>query len=166
MPAHPNLDDLVRKIRSAFAAGPPNGTLEGWPRDRLFNELSALVAPARARNVTMFDYAFCNRHEATFSPNDDGSYAVLSLQLSFITDVYSIHWTLYDRGGRSGRVVELAPSEEAERIATNVRSALALHGFAPIPLAWSSVPVGGIELELSGRVNVTVGKCLFQDHEG
>jgi hypothetical protein len=35
-----------------------------------------------------------------------------------------------------------------------------------LPDAWYDKVVDGVELELSGTENVTLGKCLFSDYDG
>ncbi|MCB9577732.1 MAG: hypothetical protein H6717_11990 [Polyangiaceae bacterium] len=151
------------QIRRLFASGPPNGWLLGWDRDRGFDDLSALVAPLAATNNTSFDYAFCNHFEVRLSLAEE-RYAVLTVLTSFVADVFSVHWTVYDPGGQAGRVVGQPP--EGKRIEADVRAWLGRRGLRELPDELLRQPIPGIELELSGADDVTLGKCLFRDSAG
>lgn len=157
---------LLETVRRAFASGPPNGWLLGWPVDRHFPDFARIASPVRTQNLTTFDYAFCNHFVARIDGLAEGRFATLTVLLSFIADVYVLHWTRYDRDGRTGKVVAAAPSEKAEALQLHVERWAAEIGFEPLPDRWYDVRVEGIELELSGASNVTLGKCLFQDHGG
>jgi hypothetical protein len=161
-----NLAKLVERVRSAFAGGPPNGWIEEWAMDRHFSEFVQVVSPQKASNVTSFDYSFCNRFEVQVEGLGDRCYAVLTVLLSFIADVYTVHWTLYERGGRVGRVVEAPPSEDAVKLQLRVEKWLAQIGFTRLRDDWYDIELNGILLELSGETHVTLGKCLFQDFDG
>jgi hypothetical protein len=157
---------LLETVRKAFAAGPPNGWLLGWLVDRHFSGFAQAASPVKARNVTTFDYAFCNHFEARINGLTGGRFATLTVMLSFIADVYVLHWTLYESDGRTGQVVAAAPSEEAAALQGRIKHWLAKVGFLPLPDSWHELRLDGIELELSGARNVTLGKCLFRDYDG
>lgn len=161
-----NLTKLIERVRSAFAGGPPNGWMEGWALDRHFTEFVQVASPQKAVNVTSFDYSFCNRFEARVNGLVDRRYAVLSVLLSFIADVYTIHWTLYEGDGRVGRVIKAPPSADAAELQLRVERWLAQIGFTRIRDDWYDTELEGIVLELSGDTAVTLGKCLFQDFDG
>jgi hypothetical protein len=157
---------LLERVRQAFASRPPNGWLLGWSVDRHFSGFARIASPVQTQNATTFDYAFCNHFEARIDGPAGGRFATLTVLLSFIADVYVLHWTLYDRDGRTGQVVAAAPSEKAEALQLRVERWAAQIGFEPLPNGWYDVRVEGVELELSGASNVTLGKCLFQDYDG
>jgi len=161
-----NLAKLIERVRSAFAYGPPNGWIEGWAITRHFSEFVQVVSPRSAFNITSFDYSFCNRFEVQVKGLDDRCHAVLTALLSFIADVYTTYWTLYEQGGRVGRVIEIPPSEDAAKLQLRVESWLTQIGFARLHDDWYSIELNGIQLELSGETHVTLGKCLFQDYDG
>jgi hypothetical protein len=155
---------LEAQVRTAFADGPPNGWLLGWPEDRGFDEFSRMAAPHKPTNHTSFDYAFCNHFDVRVDEPDANGYVVLTLLMSFVADVFSLHWTAYQPGGQGGRVVSEYP--KASSLETRVRSWLAEKGFMSIPDDLFNMELPGVALELSGSQNVTLGKCLFRDHEG
>lgn len=151
------------RIRGLFASGPPNGWLRGWDRDRGFNEFVQVVTPHEATNNTSFDYAFCNQFDVRVEL-EDKQHAVLTVLTSFVADVFSTHWTVYEPDGRSGGVVEGVI--EGRELRTAVEGWLRERGFAELPDDLGAMNLNGIELELAGDENVTVEKCLFRDFEG
>jgi hypothetical protein len=159
-------DDLVALVQRAFALGPPNGWLLGWSPDRYYAEFARVAADAAPQNATTFDYAFCNHFEARIDGLPHEQYAILTVLLSYVADVYALHWTVYEKSGRTGRVVEAAPNTKAKCLQARVEEWIADLGFAGVPDAWLALELVGIELELSGTEHVTMSKCLFKDYEG
>src|SRR5262245_13681389 len=92
------LPELVDAIQLQFGEGPPNGWRLGWSAARLQCELAELVHPGRLQNCTSFDYAFCNHFEIREGHAAE-YYYVLTIRISFVQDLYCLHWTRYERTG-------------------------------------------------------------------
>ena len=160
-----SLSDLRDRVRAAFIKGQPNGWLSGWATDRHFSQFAQLVSPYMAVNVTSFDYAACNRFEVRTTVLPDGRYATLSVLLSFLADMYVLHWTIYDVDGTTGHVLGAPPSVDDENLQQMVERWLANLAFTRMPDDWYNTEID-VHLELSGDRHVTLGKCLFQDFDG
>ncbi len=156
---------LSEVVREAFAPAPPNGWLLGWNRERYFREFAGAAAPARATNHTSFDYAFCTHFDADLQDSGDAEYLTLTVRISFIADVYSIHWTTYGDGGKVGNVVSTPRSEAAVELQTRIEQWLQGAALARLPDEWFELQVSGVQLELAGATGATLGKCLFEDYE-
>lgn len=161
----PDLAYLVDAVRKAFSPRPPNGWLLGWDRERYFREFVRASAPARATNHTSFDYAFCNHFEADLRDSGDAEYLTFTVRISFIADVYSIHWTTYGDGGKVGHVVPTPTTEAAVELHKRIDQWLQTTTLAPLPDEWFELQVSGVQLELAGVIGATLGKCLFEDYE-
>lgn len=157
-------DELKMSVDAAFESGIPNGWILGWEESRFQAQINRCIHPHTVENWTSFDYAFCNNYEVIFRTNDRISYS-LTILISFISDVYCMHWTAYSADGRSGRVVPTPEIATAMTIEKNLRLMLDELGIQEIPDEWLSEPVTGISLELSGERNVTLAKCLFRDYD-
>lgn len=156
-----SLSELIRRIQHEFRDGPPNGWLLNWPLVR-FKELRLVVAPHELENWTSFDYSFCNRFEVRI-PNKGKSFYLLTILTSYVANFYSLHWTFY-KDGKKGKVVSVDDSALID-LASRVREFLISQGMRELPLEWDLAEVPGVELELAGCDNVTVGKCLFDDSD-
>ncbi len=153
-------ETLIPHIQRVFSAGPPNGWLLGWDENRGFDELKAVAAPWVVANCTSFDYSFCNWFEVEFDLRPFGKRVTLTVEVSFIADYYSVHWTEYSGDGRS-RVVADVP--QVSDVRARIVAWLERRGFVPVPDGLSSQTVPGVVLELSEPDLVNVGKCLFAD---
>ncbi|MEL6340959.1 MAG: hypothetical protein AAFQ65_13700 [Myxococcota bacterium] len=154
------------EVYDAFKDGAPNGWLIGWDRDRLLNEVRDIARLADGCiNATSFDYARCNRFELRIGA-EDRQHWVLTVRVSFVIDAYSLHWTEYGPGDKSGRVVDGLDNKRTGTLENETRSILAGRGFAELPATWSALPMTGIALELSDPEDVTLGKCVFEDYDG
>lgn len=156
------LDEIIRIIRSRFHDGPPNGWLLCWDETRYFALVSDAATPYPTINYTSFDYGFCNWFEVRI--DSDHRYWTFTIKLSFIAPVYCVHWTQYESPSQ-GAVISAAPLGH-QAVEDNVRTAVERAGFFELPTEWYDQQVQGIELELSGTENVTIGKCLFSDYDG
>lgn len=158
-------NDWIQAIRAAHANGLPNGWLLGWDPVRHFAGFTEVVKPHTPSNLTGFDYAFCNHFSVGLGAVQEGS-SLLTVWLSFIAPAASMHWTEYEPGMKTGRVVSENADSEAERVAGRVERWIEEIGFELIPDSVQETKVSGIELELSDAADVTVGKCLFLDFDG
>ena len=159
-----SLADLRARIRERFSSGVPNGWALDWDRHRLESVVAIAAEPFECSNATSFDYARCNTYEVRV-PVDEDSWLTLTANISFVDDYYSMHWTRYEQGGRSGAVTE--PMDESlVDLSARVGNSLVAQGFAELPAEWEAAPLPGVELELSEDDDVTVGKCLFHDFDG
>ncbi len=156
------IDDITESIHSQFDKGPPNGWLLGWDESRCFALISAAAAPHPTSNHTSFDYGFCNWFEVRIDSEGDDRYWTLTIKLSFIAPAYCIHWTQYE-SPTQGAVIPAAPVGY-KIVEDKVRIAAENAGFFGIPTEWCEKQLLGVELELSGTENVTLGKCLFTDY--
>ena len=90
----------------------------------------------------------------------DSNHDVLTVLVSFILDVFSLYWTTYEADGRYGSTASQPMLSQGKIIEENVRRVLAKQGFEEVPAIWYNEPLSGIELD------VTLGKCLFDDYDG
>ncbi|MCA9280080.1 MAG: hypothetical protein H6815_12470 [Phycisphaeraceae bacterium] len=158
------IEAVVNDIRTQYRERPPNGWLLGWERERYLLLVQEACAPHAVVNATSFDYAFCNRYEVNLSEGDAGIFYMLAVRLSFIAPVFSLHWTRYESQTK-GSVVSSVPSD-CSQLEEKLRKTLERAGLTGLPDEWFEQEVSGVELELSGTSNVTIGKCLFEDYEG
>lgn len=158
------LKKITETIRTQFQEGPPNGWILGWDSSRCFHLISAAAVPYPVANHTSFDYGFCNWFQVRIDGENEECYWTLTIKISFIAPVYAFHWTQY--GSKTqGRVIPAAP-QDYQSVEDSVRLAVENSRFCELPVEWHDKELKGIELELSGSENVTVGKCLFSDYEG
>jgi hypothetical protein len=157
------LNDIIKSIREQFENGPPNGWILGWDLSRYFALVSTAAAPYPTSNYTAFDYGFCNWFEVRVNSDSNQQYWTLTIKLSFIVPTYCVHWTYYE-SSTQGAVIPVAPVRYRS-VEEKVRIAVEDAGFFELPVEWYEEHIHGIELELSGKDNVTVGKCLFSDYE-
>ena len=159
-------DELAAATRATFAVGVPNGWVLGWNRVRFEKELAALACPFSCLNATSFDYARCNRYEIECRTDGASSYLMLTVLISFVVDVFSTHWTRYEKGGRSGTVVATPNDSSFTGLEGRIAEMLRSKGFRRLPDDLYNAKIVGIELELSDPGDVTLGKCLFEDSDG
>jgi hypothetical protein len=158
------LERMIDDVRHQFSEEPPNGWLLGWDRERYLALVQNTCVPFVVTNTTSFDYAFCNRFEVRFDEPAREHFWVLTVRISFVLPIFSLHWTKYD-STTVGTVVTQVAGEHRE-VEESVRRALESIGLNELPEEWSEEEVGGVELELSGANNVTISKCLFEDYAG
>jgi hypothetical protein len=158
------IERVIDELRGQFSEHPPNGWLLGWDEERHLALVEKTCAPYAVTNTTSFDYAFCNRYEVRLDDTNSSGFWVLTVRLSFIMPVFSLHWTRYE-SQTEGAVITRVPGEHHE-VEERLRKALESVGLDELPNEWSEREVGGLELELSGDTNVTVSKCLFEDYAG
>lgn len=156
-------DEITKAIHSQFHEGPPNGWLLKWNESRYFALVSDAAAPHRTTNHTSFDYGFCNWFEVRIDGNSHHGYWTLTIKLSFIIPAYCFHWTQYENSTQ-GTVIHAAPAGY-QMLEDKVRIAVENAGFFAISAQWYDVELEGVELELSSTEHVTLGKCLFTDHD-
>lgn len=161
-----SLDELKATIRDRFSPAPPNGWEIGWDDGRMFGAVANAASPCTCINYTSFDYEFCNHFRIECGTTPRGTSLVLTVRISYVLDVYSIHWIEYAQGGRIGRVSRSISDEAPKHLEEQVRTAIELAGFYRLPDEWLDEPIPGIALELAGPEGATVSKCLFQDYEG
>jgi hypothetical protein len=164
-PMTPDLAHLVEAVQKAFSPLPPNGWLLAWNCERYFREFARAAAPARATNHTSFDYAFCNHFEAELRGSGDAEHLTLTVRISFIADVYSIHWTTYRDGGKVGHVVPRPVTDSSVDLQKRIEQWLGTTALARLPDEWFELQLSEVQLELAGVTGATLGKCLFEDYE-
>ncbi len=155
--------DLISVLQASFASGLPNGWQLGWDRERFGADLKRIAGDRRVINVTSFDYSRCNSYEIECS--NVGNQLVLTVRISFVRDLFILHWTQYSPNRRSGQVVQEIPDACAE-IEGSVAEFLHCENFRRVPDDLYEQHVPNVELELSEPGDVTVGKCLFDDYDG
>lgn len=158
-----SLSEIIDEVCRQFSDSPPNGWLLGWDESRCYELIHAAAAPCETTNNTSFDYNFCNLFISKATGRDE-CYWTLTVRLSFIVPAYSMHWTQYEKSGEAF-VIQEAPNDYTQ-IESKIRAAIENAGFFELPRDWYEQELQGIELELSGTENVTLGKCLFQDYDG
>lgn len=160
------VDDITEAVRLQFRDAPPNGWLLGWNESRHFQLIRSASTPLPVINCTSFDYSFCNFYEARVNDEENAGFWTLTVKLSFIVPACCIYWTQY-KSPTKGWVVDMAPVGY-QQIEDRVRTEIVNAGFFELPREWHDVKVNGVELELSGdgEGDVTLDKCLFEDHPG
>lgn len=88
-----------------------------------------------------------------------------TFQISFISNVFQIYWTKYIKHGKTGKVIESPENNASKKWEQKVREFIKQKGFEECLTEWYNLPIDGIQLELSEKDEVTVGKCLFVDYE-
>ncbi len=156
------LNEIVETVQTQFSEGPPNGWLLGWDETRCFELIHAAAAPLDTTSLVAFDYGFCNWYETRVEGDAAHHNWTLTVKLSFIVPAYCIYWTQYETS-TDGFLVETAPTGY-QQTEDKVRAAVERVGFFELPVEWHEVQIHGVELELSETNNVTLDKCLFQDH--
>lgn len=157
------VEQILLEVKSAFKVAPPNGDILGWDRERYYKDFARLAEICKVSNDTDFNYSFCNSYNAEFKTNKDSYIYVVTVKISFITNVYSIHVTQYSRDKKSGKVVSVYPHLELTLLIKKITSYLLGKGFMALKAEWADLKVNGVSLELSEEA--TLGKCLFDDFE-
>lgn len=159
------IEFLIAAIRKAFADAPPNGWLLEWDEMRAFERIKIAAHPFHCENYTSFDYSFCNHYGiSTRTESRNVKYWVLTVRLSFIANVYCMHWTEYSPDGRSGHVITTISDGALQSMEARVKAEVERAGFVALPDEWLDVPIRGVTLELSDQDKVTLSKCLFEDY--
>lgn len=156
--------DWILKAKESFASGCPNGILLGWDVERFFDELKCACPAQKIRNLTDFNYSYCNKYEIV--PEQvpgNGRHFEATASFSFVCNAFSFHWTSYSLDRKRGKVVpdELLPKEIDNPRQTLIDFAKE-KGFDEIDNNWMELEIDGIELELADTA--TLGKCLFDDY--
>jgi hypothetical protein len=159
------LDSILANVNEAFKNGVPNGSLLGWDYERFWQNLIKLTEIGEVLNVTDFNYGFCNTYFYYYPSKKIKCYEMATFEISFVSDVFQIYWTKYSDYGKSGNVIESPENDESKEWEKRVRNFIQQKGFEECLTEWYNLPIEGVELELSGKDQVTLGKCLFVDYE-
>lgn len=154
---------LIKDIQRSFSSGCPNGMLLGWDPDRFAEPIGAIFESLEVSNNTDFNYSYCNSYEISLSPERKKNCIVITLKISFISNVYLAQAAAYSADRRSGRAVNVAEQLEFFQELEKARLFLASQGFLEVPEEILNMIVEGVELELSPLA--TIEKCLFDDFE-
>jgi len=155
--------DWISQVKMLFTGGRPNGMLLQWDIDRFFAELKAVCNSHRVKNISDFNYAYCNTY-IVMPPQPLESKRIFeaTISFSFICNAYSLHWTSYSPDKRRGKVVpETVLPKSLENPTGMLRKFAEDNGFKEIECEWMDIQVEGVELELADVA--TLGKCLFDD---
>jgi hypothetical protein len=156
-----SLKEILQQVQLAFRDGPPNGWILDWDLHRYFSEIEEAAAPYPVINYTSFDYSYCNHYQ--IHDDSEGCHFFLTILVSFITPVYSMHWTRLRN--QTGAVV-LRPPAQYATLENKIAAKLKDLGLMDFPLDWSEMKVEGVHLELSEPEDATLGKFLFRDFDG
>lgn len=156
-------NDWIKIARRCFANGCPNGALLGWDTERFFQELKSICPNQHVRNLTDFNYSYCNKYEIVpiQLPESERLFEA-TVSFSFICNAFSFHWTSYSIDKKRGKVVAdsclpLGIDNPRQQISKFAKES----GFYEIEGPWMDLEIEGIELELADTA--TLGKCLFDD---
>lgn len=150
-------------IRDKFKNGPPNGYNLAWNENRFWDELKKAVNPHKVINTTSFDYSFCNSYEIEINSAFSIASRRLIIHISFIMDVYEVYWT-QQAFLKEPQVVKSHQNKKDFHIENQIHQLLGSHNFVEVSDALYDTKLTDIKLELSEPENITVGKCLFNDH--
>ena len=90
----------------------------------------------------------------------------LLVRISFVLDAYCVLWTVSAaQNPRNRQVVATENVAVVENPEIRIRRFLHDRQFFEVPEDWMNVPVDGVQLELSDPTEVTLYKCLFEDHD-
>ena len=156
------LSSVIEKIHLKYSDSYPNGIQAGWDMNRFFKALILIFSGYKLTNQTDFNYSFCNSYDVVLDKNTDGSSSMLTIKVSYICDVFSLHMTRHGNR-RKTQFVPLNSCNEFKNKAELARAFLIDKGFREIQPEEMDVEIDGIELELAEIA--TVGKCLFDDFE-
>ncbi len=159
------LNSIINNIRDAFKNGVPNGSLQGWDFERFWQELINLTEIGEIVNATDFNYGFCNTYFYYHPSKKTKNYEMATFEISFVSNVFQIYWTKYSDSGKIGNVIESPENHESKEWEKKVREFIKQKGFEECTTEFYNLPIDGVELELSGKDHVTLGKCLFIDYE-
>ena len=151
-----SLEEILQQVQLAFRDGPPNGWILGWDLNRYFSEIEGAAAPYPVINYTSFDYSYCNNYQ--IHDDSERCHFFLTVLVSFITPVYSLHWT--GLRNQTGAVV-LRPPAQYAALENKIAAKLKDLGLMDFPPDWSEVKVEGVHLELSEPEDAGLGKFLF-----
>lgn len=159
------LNHWITRIRTLFGPEPPSGWLLGWNDERYFDDFAALLKSyGELVNETSFDYSFCNSYVLYVGDRSNESFESLTISLSFVADAFQLIWSGYRSFGRKGSVFN-SQSDFHIEIENRCRGFAQKLGFIECSPEVFNMPIKGVRLELSGKENVTVGKCLFDDFD-
>ena len=158
-----NIEVVIQKIKNAFSRGVPNGLLLGWQQNRHYDDIVHIAKPYRVTNDTDFNYSFCNSYNVDFNCDSSNYVYVITLKISFIADVYSIHVTRYTRDKKKGRLIHVFPDAGLSILMQTVHGCMQDKGFVVLKNESLDLELDDLELELAEVA--TIGKCLFDDFE-
>ena len=156
-------DSLIEDIRRAFKQGIPNGTILGWDRERFYTDLLSLTRRGTVVNETDFNYARCNTYHFYYPKELSKVNETATLEISFISNVYLMYWGKYLKHSPTERRIREPEFTESKDWGKAVKEFLKQRGFEEFLIEWYNLPIDGIELELSEKDEVTIGKCLFDE---
>lgn len=156
-------DSLIKEIHSTFNNGIPNGMLLGWDEERFYTELLNLSQNGKIVNATDFNYSFCNTYYFYYPPERSKVNEKATLQISFISNVFQIYWGKYLKHSSIERRIQEPEYAESKDWEKNVKAFMKQRGFEEFLDELYNLPIDGIELELSEKDEVTIGKCLFEE---
>ncbi|NOT12099.1 MAG: hypothetical protein HOP23_09760 [Methylococcaceae bacterium] len=155
-------DELIAEIKIKFNSSVmPNGDLLGWDRNRFYEPLQLLLNEYAVINQTDFNYSYCNSFDINMNTKGNfGEIYKITLKISFILDMFTIHLTKYSKDKKMGKVVSQDTIPEAKFVCDKLRYYLSQINFEEL-YEDIDVEIPGIQLELAQKA--TVGKCLFDD---
>lgn len=132
--------------------------ISGWSSEHSRGLLGEDWGDVEVVDSSDYNYDFCDSFDFVF-----GGRVLISVDISHLAPVFRITgW-----GGRGDKQkTSTVWRSEADATLANVRARLLEAGLVELSRAEQSVAVGGVNLELSGPDEVTLGKCLFKDYDG
>jgi len=157
-------DYVIKEIQSAFKDGIPNARLLGWDEERFYTDLINLSRSGKIVNATDFNYSFCNTYYYHYYPSEQSkAHEKATLQISFVSNVFQIYWDKFLKHSSVARRILEPENTESKDWEKAVKGFMKQSGFEEFLIEWYNLPIDGIELELSKKDEVTLGKCLFDE---
>lgn len=154
-------ESWIAEITNQFNPTPPNGFALDWDSDRYFAALKKLCVGCTVLNCTDFNYAYCNTFRITPKSINREYVYDLTLNISFIVNGYSLHWTKSKQGSRAPTPIKEEHIKVKMNPAPVLRQYMDKNSFIEVDGSWFDLPIKGVQLELAEIA--TLGKCLFHD---
>lgn len=151
--------EILEVINQKFGSGIPNGFLLGWDADRFLIDFKSIIGnDFKLINQTDFSYSYCNSYDILIDRT-----LVLTIQISFIVDLYSIHLTKYSTDRKQGKVIPLSPSITNNQRIKKLIKFLENNKFEEISDIQYSFEVEDLSLELADKP--IIANFIFEDYE-
>ena len=157
------LDDWISIVKNKFGDGCPNGFLLEWDVNRYHSSIKEICRNCKVTNQTDFNYAYCNTYEIRPETRNTKFIYELTLNISFIVDAFSLHWTKYTTNLKKGGVISSNEIEVEYDPTDGLIKFLEKNEYQEVKSDWFEINIDDVQLELAEKA--TLGKCLFHDYE-
>lgn len=157
------LDDWISTVKSKFGDGCPNGFLLEWDANRFYSSIIEICRKCKVINQTDFNYAYCNTYVIRPGTKTGNFIYELTLNISFIVDAFSFHWTRYTPNLKKGGVISTNEIEVEYDPTDSLIEFLEKNQYQEVQPDWFDLNIDDVQLELAEEA--TLGKCLFHDYE-